>query len=312
MTQIFAHNPVMLQEVLELLAPAGDKIIVDCTLGGAGHTAAIAKALGPGGIAIGIDQDDDALRAAGERLKDFTNVRLVKGNFGDLSRLLEGPVDGFLFDLGVSSWQLDSVERGFSYQHDAPLDMRMNRDTRLTAAEILATWSQGELTRIFREYGEENWSSRVASFIIRERKQSPITTTGQLVEIIKAAIPAAARRSGPHPARRIFQALRIAVNGELERLEQGLRAAIELCRPQGIIVVISYHSLEDRITKQIFKEGTGGCSCPPDFPRCVCGQEPILQVLTKKPLEPKFTEVEENPRSRSARLRAARRLSSKA
>lgn len=309
----FQHKPVLVAEVLELLAPARRSTIVDCTLGGAGHSREILDLLPADSWLVGIDQDDDALEAAGKTLAGHENVKLLKGNFGQLRALLgdwKGPIDGFLFDLGVSSWQLDNPQRGFAYQHDAPLDMRMNQAGALSAHEIVNSWSAREMTEIFRAYGEERWSSRVAAFIVKARANKPIDTTGELVEIIKAAIPAAARREGGHPGRRIFQALRIAVNGELDNLRLGLEAALEICAPGGVVAVISYHSLEDRIVKLLFKDKAAGCICPPEAPVCQCNHKPEIKILTKKPIGPGIAELENNPRSRSAKLRAAAKLGS--
>ncbi|NLY32524.1 MAG: 16S rRNA (cytosine(1402)-N(4))-methyltransferase RsmH [Firmicutes bacterium] len=307
----FQHRPVLIAEVLKLLDPARRRTVVDCTLGGGGHAAAIRELLPTDSWLVGIDQDDDALAAAAKRMAGYGNVKLLKGNFGQLKGLLEEwnrPVDGFLFDLGVSSWQLDNPQRGFAYQHDAPLDMRMNQQAVLTAADIVNNWSARELTGIFRAYGEERWSSRVADFIVKARELKPIETTGELVEVIKAAIPAAARREGGHPGRRVFQALRIAVNSELENLRLGLEAAIDICATDGVVAVISYHSLEDRIVKRIFIDKAAGCICPPELPVCQCEHKPEVKILTKKPITPGSEELESNPRSRSAKLRAAVKL----
>lgn len=307
----FQHQPVLLKEVLKLLKPSQRSTIVDCTLGGAGHSLAIANLLSPGGWLIGIDQDDDALAAAGARLANRENVLLKKGNFGQLHHLLadwDRPIDGFLFDLGVSSWQLDNPQRGFAYQHDAPLDMRMDQMGELSAETIVNTWSQRDLTHIFRTYGEERWASRIAQFIVQQRGLKAVRTTGHLVEIIKAAIPAAARREGGHPGRRVFQALRIAVNSELESLRQGLLAAVDLSAPQGVVMAISYHSLEDRVVKQLFRDKAQACICPPELPVCQCNNLPQVEILTKKPLLPGKAEIENNPRARSAKLRAATKL----
>jgi 16S rRNA (cytosine1402-N4)-methyltransferase len=235
---------------------------------------------------------------------------LLKGNFGDLDNLLSQAripyVDGFLMDLGVSSPQLDVAERGFSYQEDAPLDMRMDPGHQtLTAAEVIAAYDEADLARILRDFGEERWATRIAAFIVAARGRRPVRTTGDLVEIVKAAIPAAARRAGGHPAKRTFQALRIEVNKELEVLEQGLRAAVRWLAPGGRIAVISYHSLEDRIVKQVFTELSQACTCPPDLPVCTCGKEPVLRILTRKAITPSAEEIEMNPRSRSAKLRVA-------
>lgn len=307
----FQHKPVLLAEVLELLQPQLRTTIVDCTLGGAGHALAIYNLLSPAGHLIGIDQDDDALASAERRLAGRGNVSLRKGNFSQLPQLLSDwgkSIDGFFFDLGVSSWQLDNPHRGFSYQHDALLDMRMDQSGDINAHSIVNTWSDKDLTHIFRTYGEERWASRIAQFILRERTHQSIKTTGQLVEIIKAAIPAAARREGGHPARRVFQALRIAVNSELRSLELGLAAAVELCAPQGVVLVISYHSLEDRIVKRYFRDKAQSCICPPEIPICQCNHVPEVKILTRKPVVPGETELRDNPRSRSAKLRAVEKL----
>lgn len=306
----------MLAEVLAELDPQVGEVVCDCTLGGAGHTAELAKRIAPDGLSIGIDQDDAALAAAAERLAlEVPEARtlLLKGNFGDLDELLveaEVPgVDCFLFDLGVSSPQLDVPERGFSYHEDAPLDMRMNPGSHTpTAAEVVNTYNEADLTRILRAYGDERYAARIARKIVERRATAPIETTLQLVDVVKQAIPAAARRTGGHPARRTFQALRIEVNHELDALDQGLRAAIRWTNPGGRICVISYHSLEDRIVKHVFSELSQGCTCPPDLPVCVCGNVPIVSVRTKKPLVASDEEVAANPRSRSALMRVAVKL----
>ena len=306
----------MLAEVLAELDPQPGEVVCDCTLGGAGHTVELARRVAPDGLSIGIDQDDMALTAATERLArevPEASTRLLKGNFGDLDELLveaEVPgVDCFLFDLGVSSPQLDIPERGFSYHEDAPLDMRMNSGKHtITAAEVVNTYNEADLTRILRVYGDERFAARIARRIVERRAKRPIETTLQLVEVIKEAIPAAARRTGGHPARRTFQALRIEVNHELDVLDQGLRAAIRWANPGGRICVISYHSLEDRIVKHVFSELSQGCTCPPDLPVCVCGHVPIVQVRTRKPLVASDEEVAANPRSRSALMRVAVKL----
>ena len=310
----YRHTPVLLAEVTQQLTLHDGSIFVDCTLGGAGHTERITQLVAPTGIVVGIDQDDAALTAAADTLRlgqqKFPTIVLLKGNFGDLDQLLLEArvpyVDGFLMDLGVSSPQLDHVGRGFTYQEDAPLDMRMDSSTsQPTAADIVNTYSEAELTRIFREFGEERWASRIAAFIVAARVSHRFTAADQLVDVIKAAIPAAARRTGGHPARRIFQALRIEVNHELDQLERGLRSAIAWLAPQGRIAVISYHSLEDRIVRDVFSEYVQGCICPPDLPVCRCGQEPVLQMVTKRPIVPSAEEIDRNPRSRSAKLRVA-------
>ena len=316
MTAEYRHIPVMLAEVLAELDPQPGEVVCDCTLGGAGHTVELAGRVAPDGLSIGIDQDDMALRAATERLArevPQAQTLLLKGNFGDLDELLveaEVPgVDCFLFDLGVSSPQLDIPERGFSYHEDAPLDMRMNSGNHtLTAAEVVNTYNEADLTRILRVYGDERHAARIARRIVERRAKAPIETTLQLVDVIKEAIPAAARRTGGHPARRTFQALRIEVNHELDVLERGLEAAVRWTNPGGRICVISYHSLEDRIVKRLFQEMSQGCICPPDIPVCVCGHVPVLKIITRKPLVARAEEVERNPRARSAKIRVAERL----
>lgn len=306
----------MLQEVLEQLQLASGSVVCDCTLGGAGHSVKMAAQVGPQGLLLGIDQDDMALEAAGNRLDveaPGTPHKLLKGNFGDLDELLcaaQVPgVDGFLFDLGVSSPQLDIPGRGFSYNEDAPLDMRMDPGTNtLNAAEVLNTYTEADLARILRVYGEEKFARQIAREIVRRRQVTPLQTTGDFVEAIKAGIPAAARRHGGHPAKRSFQAIRIEVNHELDVLERGLEAAVRWLNPGGRVCVISYHSLEDRIVKQHFQELSKGCTCPPDIPVCACGNVPIVKVTTRKPLVATAEEVARNPRARSAKIRCAERL----
>lgn len=306
----------MLQEVLDTLKLKRGSVVCDCTLGGAGHSVKMAAQVGEDGLLLGVDQDDMALEAAAARLEreaPGTPTKLLKGNFGDLDNLLcsaEVPgVDGFLFDLGVSSPQLDIPGRGFSYNEDAPLDMRMDPgNNTLNAAEVINTYNEADLARILRVYGEEKFSSQIAREIVRRRETSPIETTGDFVEVIKAGIPAAVRRHGGHPAKRSFQAIRIEVNHELEVLERGLEAAIRWTNPKGRICVISYHSLEDRIVKHMFQEMSQGCICPPEIPVCVCGHVPTLKVITRKPLVASPQEVERNPRARSAKIRVAMRL----
>jgi len=309
----YRHTPVLLAEVTQHMSLHPGSIVVDCTLGGAGHAKRIQDSISPTGILVGIDQDDAALDAARFTLRLGQQAILLKGNFADLNELLVRAripyVDAFLFDLGVSSPQLDVPERGFSYQVDAPLDMRMDpaRQT-LTAADVVGTYSEADLTRVLREFGEERWASRIAAFIVAARGPLPPKTTGELVEIVKAAIPASARRTGPHPARRTFQALRIEVNHELLALEEGLRAATRWLSPGGRVAVISYHSLEDRIVKQVFGELSEVCTCPPELPVCTCGHVPVLRVVTKRPVTASADEVERNPRARSAKLRVAERV----
>lgn len=307
----------MLAEVLRELDPKPGEVVCDCTLGGAGHSVELAKKVAPDGLSIGIDQDDRALEAASERFAreaPQAQTALLKGNFEDLDELLveaEVPgVDCFLFDLGVSSPQLDIPERGFSYHEDAPLDMRMDDSGNhtLTAAEVINTYTEADLARILHVYGDEKYASRIAHRIVEARAKAPIETTLQLVEVVKAGIPAAARRGGKHPARKTFQALRIEVNHELDALDRGLRAAIRWANPGGRICVISYHSLEDRIVKHVFSEMSRGCTCPPDLPVCVCGNVPYVRVKTRKPLVASDEEVAANPRSRSALTRVAVKL----
>ncbi|WP_227767118.1 16S rRNA (cytosine(1402)-N(4))-methyltransferase RsmH [Zhaonella formicivorans] len=306
----FHHVPVLLKETLELLAVKPDGIYVDCTLGGGGHSEAILKKLEAKGLLIGIDQDKDAINATSQRLAVYgSKFKAVHANYSQLARILAAHdvrgIDGVLFDLGVSSYQLDAGERGFSYMHDAPLDMRMDRSRNTSAKELVNCLSEEELARVIWEYGEERWAKRIAQFIIQKRKQAPIETTGQLVEVIKAAIPAGARREGPHPAKRTFQALRIAVNQELEVLKNTIEQAVHFLHPGGRIAIITFHSLEDRIVKEIFRKLARGCTCPPGFPVCVCGKEPVIDILTKKPVVASPLELKVNPRARSAKLRAA-------
>lgn len=315
MTNEYRHIPVLLAECLEYSHLKTQQTFVDATLGGAGHSLEAAKLIGNQGTLIGIDQDDVALEAAGQRIAQLPDevrpeYQLLKGNFGDMDKLLlqaEIPgVDAFLFDLGVSSVQIDTLSRGFSFKENGPLDMRMNPGLQTkNAAEIINTYNAADLTRIVRENSDEKWASRIAEFIVKAREERPIETSAQLVDIIKAAIPASARRSGGHPAKRTFQALRIEVNSELEVLKRGLEAAVRWLNPSGRLVVISYHSLEDRIVKDLFNRYANRCTCPPDFPVCMCGKEPILEVVTRKPVLPSNEEIENNPRARSAKLRVA-------
>ncbi|PTX51246.1 16S rRNA (cytosine1402-N4)-methyltransferase [Melghirimyces profundicolus] len=307
---MFRHETVMRQEAVEGLNIRPDGVYVDCTLGGAGHSSLITEQLGPSGILVGLDQDDRALRAASERLKEADcRVHLVKANFRNLETTLAklelDRVDGVLFDLGVSSPQLDEAERGFSYHHDAPLDMRMDPESELTAADVVNHWSREEIGRILFRYGEERFARRIAQKIVEYRSLKPIESTVELATVIKEAIPAPARRKGPHPARRSFQAIRIAVNDELNAFEEGLGQAIDRLRPGGRVSVITFHSLEDRIAKQMFQNRAKGCVCPPDFPVCTCGRTPELRIITKKPVQPSEEETGENPRARSAKLRVA-------
>lgn len=309
----FHHVPVLLDETIQGLSIKPSGTYVDCTLGGGGHGFEIARRLGPQGLFIGIDQDGQALEAAREKLGSLqVRKKFVRKNFEFLDSVLEelsvSKVDGFLADLGVSSFQLDTPERGFSYQHDALLDMRMDDTSGFTAGDIVNSYSEKELEKIFWEYGEERWARRIAGFIVGKRKISPVKTTGELVEIVKAAIPANARRTGPHPAKRVFQALRIEVNNEMEVLRRVLHQMVRFAAPRGRICIISFHSLEDRIVKDTFRDYTGGCICPPDFPQCVCGRSALLKVVNRKPIEASDEERETNPRARSAKLRVAEKL----
>ena len=308
----FHHVSVLLNETLDGLAIRPDGTYVDCTLGGGGHSHAIGERLSTEGMIVGLDQDVAALEAASKRLEDLScQVKVIKTNFSNLKQALQDAgiheVDGFVFDLGVSSHQLDTAERGFSYMQDGPLDMRMNQSGTLTAETIVNTYSSEELYRIIWDYGEERWAKRIVQFILEAREEEPITSTSQLVDIIKRAIPAKARQDGPHPAKRTFQALRIEVNQELQILHDAFVDAVSMLKPKGRIAVITFHSLEDRITKQTFKELAQGCTCPPSLPVCVCHNVPKVKAKNKA-IEPSQREVEENPRARSAKLRVAVKL----
>lgn len=307
----FKHISVLLDEVLEGLDIKENGIYVDCTLGGAGHSKEILKRLNSEGRLIGIDQDSDALKAASEKLKDFSNVTYVHNNFTNITSILDElnveAVDGILMDLGVSSYQLDTDERGFSYMKDASLDMRMNREEELSAYDVVNGYSEEDLYRIIREYGEEKFAKRIAQFITDRRKNNSIKTTLELVDIIKAAIPAKARREGPHPAKRTFQAIRIEVNKELEILDKAIEGAVRKLKKGGRLNIITFHSLEDRIVKNKFKELENPCTCPKEFPICICGKKSEIKIITRKPIEPSSEEVTNNPRSRSAKLRIAER-----
>lgn len=309
----FEHVSVLLEECMDGLAIRRDGIYVDGTLGGAGHSSEIVKRLGEGGMLIGIDQDTNALAASGKRLEAYSNVKLVHSNFSDIKNVLKelgiNGVDGILLDLGVSSHQLDVPERGFSYMNDAPLDMRMNLQAEFTAADVVNGYSKAELERVIKDYGEERWASRIAGFIVDKRAEKPIDTTFELVDVIKAAIPAAARREGPHPAKRTFQAIRIEVNQEIEILEKAVNDCIEVLNPNGRLCIITFHSLEDRIVKNVFKEKANPCTCPPSFPICVCNKKPEIKQITRKPIVSGSGELEDNHRARSAKLRVAEKLS---
>ena len=308
----YGHVPVLLHECLAALAIRPEGIYVDGTLGRAGHSLEIVKRLTTGRL-IGIDRDETAIAAAQERLADYADrVTLVHSNFdriGDiLAELHIDGADGMLFDLGVSSPQLDDAERGFSYMHDAPLDMRMDRSAYLTAREVVNGWSYEELRRILFEYGEERYAPAIARRIVQTREQRPIETTLELVEVIKSAMPPAALREKQHPAKRSFQAIRIAVNGELDALPPMLEAATEHLNPGGRLAVISFHSLEDRIIKKTMQELATGCTCPPEFPVCVCGKKPKLRLVSRKPIVSGEEELAHNPRARSAKLRVAEKV----
>jgi 16S rRNA (cytosine1402-N4)-methyltransferase len=308
----FHHLSVLPEEVIRFLAPENGKTYLDGTLGGGGHSSLILENA-PKAFLIGVDRDQAALTAAGTRLASHGDrIRLLHGDFADVTEHLNSigitELDGFILDLGVSSHQLDTRERGFSFQQDAPLDMRMDRSCGETAADLLNELPEAELERIISEYGEERWAKRIASFIVKGRAESPVTTTLRLVDIIKGAVPKAKWDERIHPATRTFQALRIAVNTELESLERGMRGALELLKPGGRGVIISFHSLEDRIVKQIFREYAEGCTCPRQFPVCVCGNKPRVKILTSRPVTGTQLEIDENQRARSAKLRAVEKL----
>ena len=308
----FSHKSVLLDECIDGLNIRPEGIYLDGTLGGAGHSLEIVRRLTTGRL-IGVDRDSTALEAAKERLGPYMErVTLVHSNFKELEGILEGlglsGVDGMLFDLGVSSPQLDQAERGFSYMADAPLDMRMNREDRLTAYEVVNQWPREELRRILYEYGEERYAPQIAGAIDRRRQQQPIATTLELVEVIRGALPAQALREKQHPAKRSFQAIRIAVNDELGSVREMLEAAIPRLNPGGRLAVITFHSLEDRIVKSAMNAAAKGCTCPPEFPVCICGKKPQVKVLTRKPIVSGEAELEENSRARSAKLRICQRL----
>ncbi|MCX4323357.1 MAG: 16S rRNA (cytosine(1402)-N(4))-methyltransferase RsmH [Lachnospiraceae bacterium] len=303
----FQHTSVLLEETIENLDIKPEGIYLDGTLGGGGHAYEVAGRLA-GGRLIGIDQDEDAIAAAGKRLEPYRErVTLIRDNYANATEALAGigvhGVDGIVLDLGVSSYQLDNEERGFSYRYDAPLDMRMDRRQRLSAREIINEYSETELTRILRDYGEEKFAKNIAKHIAAARKDKPLETTGELNEIIKAAIPAKMRATGGHPSKRTFQAIRIACNRELEVLQDSLDGLIDLLNPGGRLCVITFHSLEDRIVKSIFRKNENPCTCPPDFPVCVCGKVSKGCVITKRPILPSGRETAENSRAKSAKLR---------
>ena len=309
----FQHKSVLLQECIDALNIRPDGIYLDGTLGGAGHSSQIARRLTEGGRLIGVDRDRTALAAAKERLAPYADrVTLVHSNFAEIDAILDSlgipAVDGMLFDLGVSSPQLDDASRGFSYMADAPLDMRMDKDDVLTAGEVVNTWPQGELRRILYDYGEERYAPQIAAAICRAREKAPVETTLELVDIIRSAMPAQALREKQHPAKRSFQAIRIAVNDELGAVSRMMQAAVGRLNPGGRLAVITFHSLEDRIVKSEMQQAARGCTCPPEFPVCVCGKKPLVKLVTRKPIVSGPAEMEENPRARSAKLRVAEKL----
>ena len=309
----FSHRSVLLDECIENLNIKPDGIYVDGTAGGGGHSLEIVKRLTAGGRLIAIDRDDAAIAAATARLSDYLDrVTFVRNNFSSAREVCRElgieKIDGILLDLGVSSYQLDTAERGFTHNADAPLDMRMDRRGELDAYVVVNTYSYEELRRVIWEYGEDRFAPKIASAIVRRREKAPINTTGELVDIIKSAIPPAAREGGHHPAKRTFQAIRIEVNGELDAIEPAIRNANEIMNEGGRIVIITFHSLEDRIVKQTYADMASGCTCPRTLPVCVCGKRPEVKVITKKPILPSERELEENPRSRSAKLRVAEKI----
>lgn len=310
----FEHISVLLNECIENLNIKSNGIYVDGTLGGAGHSSQIIKRLDENGLLIGIDQDINAITTAKERLEGLGKFKLVHDNFSNIKNIAEelgleeGSVDGFLLDLGVSSHQLDEAERGFSYMHDAPLDMRMDIRKNFSAYNVVNEYSEEELTRIITEYGEERWAKRIAKFIVEERKEKPIETTFELVSVIKKAVPKGARIDGPHPAKRTFQAIRIEVNSELEILKGTITEMSKLLKKGGRICIITFHSLEDRIVKNVFRDLENPCTCPREFPVCVCGKKPLVKVITRKPIAPSEEELEINHRARSAKLRVCEKI----
>lgn len=308
----FKHVSVLLNETIDSLDIKPDGIYADGTLGGGGHSFEIASRLSHDGLLIGIDRDTDALEAAGKRLSEFPNVRYVHNNFADIKNILKNEglshLDGAVIDLGVSSYQLDSGERGFSYMQQAPLDMRMDRSSDFSAYDVVNTYCEEDLVRIFFDYGEEKFSRRVARLIVNKREQKSIDTTMELVDIIKQAIPEKFRQKGSHPAKRIFQAIRIEVNSELEPLRQAVTDFFDCLAPGGRLAIITFHSLEDRIVKQTFQSFAKGCTCPKDFPVCVCGKKSTGKIITNKPILPTEEEILYNKRSKSAKLRVCEKL----
>lgn len=304
----FKHISVLLDETIDGLDIKPDGIYVDGTLGGGGHSYEILRRLSPKGRLIGIDQDGEALKAAGERLKEFENqITLVRSNYCEIDKVLKElnveKVDGILLDIGVSSYQLDNLERGFSYKSDAPLDMRMDTRQELTAADVVNTYSENELFKIIKDYGEDKFAKNIAKHIVLARKEKPLETTKELSEVIKRAIPMKVKAKGGHPAKKTFQAIRIEVNQELTVLKESIDKMIDLLKPNGRICIITFHSLEDRIVKTKFRENENPCTCPPNFPVCVCGKKSKGKVITRKPIIPSEDEIEENKRAKSSKLR---------
>ena len=304
----FKHISVLLDETIDCLDIKPDGIYVDGTLGGGGHSYEILRRLSPKGRLIGIDQDGEALKAAGERLKKFENqITLVRSNYCEIDKVLKElnveKVDGILLDIGVSSYQLDNLERGFSYKSDAPLDMRMDTRQELTAADVVNTYSENELFKIIKDYGEDKFAKNIAKHIVLARKEKPLETTKELSEVIKRAIPMKVQAKGGHPAKKTFQAIRIEVNQELTVLKESIDKMIDLLKPNGRICIITFHSLEDRIVKTKFRENENPCTCPPNFPVCVCGKKSKGKVITRKPIIPSEDEIEENKRAKSSKLR---------
>ena len=309
----FHHVSVLLEECIQGLNIKPDGSYLDGTLGGAGHSEAICHHLGEKGVLIGIDQDRHAIEAAQERLEKFEDrIILYQDNFANVKNVLEKvevlKVNGIVLDLGVSSYQLDEAERGFSYMQDGPLDMRMDPEGLRSAQNVINEYSEEDLARIIKEYGEERWAKRIARFIVEERKKKPFTTTMELVEVIKKAVPKGARRDGPHPAKRTFQAIRIEVNQELAILEQSIKDMVDVLDTGGRLCIITFHSLEDRIVKQTFRHLENPCICPPDFPICICGKQPVAKIITRKPILPTNEEIGKNPRARSAKLRILEKI----
>ena len=309
----FSHTSVLLYECIDALNIRDGYTYIDCTTGGGGHSLEIAKRMGENSRLICFDRDKNAIAAASERLRDYlSQITFVNDNFSSIEEVINQfgitNLGGVLADLGCSSHQFDEPERGFSYMHDAPIDMRMDTDAPLDAYKVINEYSEHDLKRVIFEYGEERFASRIASAIVRRRSESPIKTTFELVDIIRSAIPAAARADGPHPAKRTFQAIRIEVNGELDAISPLIKGATRNLVSSGRIAIISFHSLEDRLVKLGYKEMTKGCTCPKDFPICVCGNKPLIKEITKKPILPSAEEIKNNPRARSAKLRVAEKI----